>query len=32
MDLRKHKQGMAAVGYNALGVEAEPCVGHDERI
>lgn len=32
IDLRKHKEGMEDIGYNALGVETEPCVGHDEWI
>ena len=33
MDLRKYKQQrIAALEYDALGVEAETRVGHDERI
>ena len=32
MDLREYKQGKATIDHNALGVQTEPTVGHDERV
>jgi len=32
MDLGENKQGNVTIDHNALGVQTEPIVGHDERV